>query len=301
MRVAVIGGGAVGAVLADAAAGAGHRVQLCVRTPVTRLVVLRNGEQLAPAVDILSDPGEVPGPADVVFLTVKATDTAGAAGWLTGLVGPSTLVAVVQNGLGHRSRLTGYVPPGTAVIPCLAYLAAERLGHGRVRHIGGRLLVVPAESADRVAETVAAGGLEVRGSDDMHTAEWQKLLGNLGANPITTLTMRRIDVVTEPGIADLIRGILTEAMEVGRAEGADLSPKDVDRIIAGMTRFGAETGSSMLYDRLAGRPLEHQYLTGEVVRRGAAHRIPTPLNSAVLALLDALDRSRGGEGAAGQA
>ncbi|MCP6423280.1 hypothetical protein NL463_28635, partial [Klebsiella pneumoniae] len=65
LRVAVIGGGAVGAVLADAAAGAGHRVQLCVRTPVTRLVVLRNGEQLAPAVDILSDPGEVAGPADV--------------------------------------------------------------------------------------------------------------------------------------------------------------------------------------------------------------------------------------------
>jgi 2-dehydropantoate 2-reductase len=46
----------------------------------------------------------------------------------------------------------------------------------------------------------------------------------------------------------------------------------------------------MLYDRLAGRPLEHQYLTGEVVRRAETHGIQVPLNAAILALLDALDQ-----------
>lgn len=50
--------------------------------------------------------------------------------------------------------------------------------------------------------------------------------------------------------------------------------------------------SSMLYDRLAGQPLEHQHLTGEVVRRADAHGIPVPLNAAMLALLEALDRVR---------
>ena len=48
----------------------------------------------------------------------------------------------------------------------------------------------------------------------------------------------------------------------------------------------------MLYDRLAGQPLEHQHLTGEVVRRAKAHGIPVPLNAALLALLEALDRGR---------
>jgi 2-dehydropantoate 2-reductase len=54
--------------------------------------------------------------------------------------------------------------------------------------------------------------------------------------------------------------------------------------------FGPETASSMLYDRLAGRPLEHQHLTGEVVRRGADHGILVPVNAALLALLDAIDQ-----------
>ncbi len=292
MRVAVIGAGGLGAVLADAAAGAGHAVELCVRTPIDRLVLVRDGEELVPAVRVLTAPAGVEAPADVVFLTVKATDTAGAAGWLTALVGPSTLVVVVQNGLDHAARLAPYVPAGTAIAPCLAYLAAERLGDGRVRHLAGNLLMVPADAAPRVAEAVEAGGMKVRGADDMLTAAWRKLLGNLVANPITALTLRRIDVMKDPGIADLARGLLTEAVAVGAAEGALFPPDEVERIVEGTARYGPETGSSMLYDRLAGRPLEHRYLTGEVVRRGAAHGIPTPLNSALLALLDALDRGR---------
>jgi 2-dehydropantoate 2-reductase len=61
-----------------------------------------------------------------------------------------------------------------------------------------------------------------------------------------------------------------------------------------MERFGEEAGSSMLHDRLARRPLEHQFLTGEVVRRGSAYGIDVLLNAAVLALLEAIDQPRTG-------
>ena len=81
-----------------------------------------------------------------------------------------------------------------------------------------------------------------------------------------------------------------EAVEVGRAAGAKLDDSLVEAIVAGTARYGPDTGSSMLYDRLAGRHMEHQYLTGEVVRRGQEFGIPVPLNSAILALLEAVDR-----------
>jgi 2-dehydropantoate 2-reductase len=178
------------------------------------------------------------------------------------------------------------------VVPAFAYIAAERIGPGRIRHISGNQLVVPAADEALLAKTVAAGGIEVRGVVDMKTAAWRKLLGNLVANPITALTMRRIGVIRERGIAELARGILLEAVQVGRAEGADLRDDYIEAIVVATGRYGEDTGSSMLYDRLAGRPLEHQFLTGEVVRRGEAHGIPVPLNSAILALLDALDGSR---------
>jgi 2-dehydropantoate 2-reductase len=196
--------------------------------------------------------------------------------------------------LGERIEIGRYRTPRrrAPVVPALAYIAAERLSAGRVRFLAGDRIVVPASAEDAVRSVVGPGGLVVRGVADMKTASWQKLLGNLVANAITTLTTRRIPVMQEPGIEDLARGLLLEALQVGRAEGARLSDSDVESVLAGTGRYGADTGSSMLYDRLAGRPLEHQYLTGEVVRRGNAHGIPVPLNSAVLALLEAIDRGR---------
>ena len=291
MRVAVIGAGGIGAVLAAAAVRAGHQVRVAVRTPIESLqLVTPEGETTRLAVDVRSDPAHAGEPADLVVLTVKATDNPGAAAWLSVLAPPGGLVLAVQNGLDHEERLVPFIPPKVRVAPGLAYLAAERLAAGRVRHLAGRMMVVPAAVADEVSAALSPG-IEVQGTDDMVTAGWQKLLGNLVANPLTALTMRRIDVINDPGMADVARAVLAEAVAVGQASGAKVDQADIERIVVGTSRYGSETGSSMLYDRMAGRPMEHQFLTGEVVRRGRQLGIPVPINSALLALLDALDRS----------
>ncbi len=292
MRVAVVGAGAIGTVLADAACSAGHEVTVCVRSPIDSLVIERAGAERTLPVALAIDPS-APGlaPAEVVWFTTKVNDTAGAAVWLARLCGPDTLVAAAQNGLDHEARLAPYLPSGKAV-PALAYIAAERVAPGRVRHLAGDRIVVPAgEAEQRLAKSLDGELLVVRGVHDMRTAAWQKLFGNLVANPITTLTMRRIGVMRAPGIEDLARGLLLEAAQVARAEGAQIGDGDVEAVLASTTRYGEATGSSMLYDRLAGLPLEHQHLTGEVVRRAARHGIPVPLNAALLALLDALDEA----------
>jgi 2-dehydropantoate 2-reductase len=291
MHVAVIGAGAIGAVLAGAASDSGHQVTVCARTPIDALVLERDGVDRTLPVQIAIDPGDgLLDVADVVWVTTKAGDTASAAPWLARLAGADSLVASAQNGLDQDVRLSPFVPSGW-VVPALTYIAAERVGPGRVVHLAGNRIVVPAgEAENRLAKVTA--GLVVRGAQDMRTASWRKLLGNLVANPITTLTLRRIGVMDEPAIKDLARGLLLEAVQVGRAEGARLGDEDVAAVLAGTGQYGARTGSSMLYDRLANLPLEHQFLTGEVVRRAETHGIPVPLNAGILALLEALDRGR---------
>jgi 2-dehydropantoate 2-reductase len=289
MRVAVIGAGAIGTVLAAAACDAGQQVTVCVRTPIEHLVLERDGTERTLPVTIASDPAEPQvDPVDIVWVAIKLRDTPAAAPWLARLCGDDILVAAAQNGLDQETRLAPF-SPSEWVVPALTYIAAERLQPGRVVHLAGDRVVVPAGDAEALLSQTTAG-LVVRGVQDMRTASWRKLLGNLVANPITTLTLRRIGVMEEPGIEDLARGLLLEAVQVGRAEGARLGDEDVAAVLAGTGQYGDRTGSSMLYDRLAGLPLEHQYLTGEVVRRAETHGIPVPLNAAILALLDALDR-----------
>jgi 2-dehydropantoate 2-reductase len=289
VRVAVIGAGAIGGVVADAAAETGHDVTVCVRTPIESLEIVREGDASRVNASLQSSPS---GPAaDVVFLTVKATDTASTVPYLAELCGPTTLTVCVQNGIDHASRLAPYLPADAGpVAPAIVYIAAERVAPGRICHIQGNLLIVPDVHAQTVTDALASG-MRVRGTEDIVTESWRKLLANLVGNPITALTMRRMDVLHAPGIPELARSILTEAVAVAQAEGAHLDDNDIERVLEGTARYGPETGSSMLYDRLAGRPMEHHYLTGEVVRRGAEHGIATPVNSTLLALLDGIDAS----------
>lgn len=285
-KVAVVGVGAIGGVLADAAQAAGHEVTLYTRTPFDGLSVERDGSVHDVKARVVTDLHEVTA-ADWVLLATKANQTAGAAGWLTRLAGPTTTVVVVQNGVEHRARLAPLGLPGR-VVPALTYIGAHRTEPGQVIHVSGRKVIVP----DDAAGVAFAALLDPRVADvervpDFLTAAWRKLLTNAGANPLTALTGRPISVLCSPGMRTLARGLLTEVAAVGRAAGARLTDADVAATMDYYRGLPPETRPSMLQDRLAGRPTEVDEITGVVVRTAEAHGIDVPLNRAMFALLAA--------------
>lgn len=285
--VAVVGGGAIGGVLAQAASAAGRDVVLCVRTPVPALSVTRNGTAAPVPARIITDPAAVQGPVRWVLLATKGHQTAGAAPWLYRLAGPDTIVVVVQNGVEHAERLAPLRLPGQ-VMPALTYIAARRDGPGRVVHVAGERVVVPAGPAGTALTALLDGGpVTVRTSPDFRTAAWRKLLTNVAANPVTALTGRTMAVLGEPGMADLVRGLLGEAVAAGAADGARLSAADITATLEFYAGFDPDAGTSMLADRVAGRATEHDEITGAVVRAAERHGLDAPLNRAVLALLAA--------------
>jgi 2-dehydropantoate 2-reductase len=293
-----VGAGAIGGYLAACAASAGHAVTLCVRTPIDGLVVESGGTRTDVKATVATEPAGQE-PADWMIVATKAQDTAGAAAWLRQLAGPGTAVAVVQNGVEHARLVTPHLPPGTPVLPAIAYIAAERTAPGHVLHRAGTRLAVPrGPLAASLAELLAGSRVVVAQVDDFTTAAWRKLLSNIAANPITALTQQRLHVLDDPDVRRLAGDLLTEAVAVGRAEGACLGPDDVRatlELYREYARQDADGGTSMLYDRLAGRPMEHEHLTGAVVRAGERHGTPTPLNRALLALLRAVDHGLRGD------
>jgi 2-dehydropantoate 2-reductase len=87
----------------------------------------------------------------------------------------------------------------------------------------------------------------------------------------------------------LCRGILDEAVAAARAEGIKLAEDEAARTIAALHNFSGELGTSMYFDRLAGRQLEVEALTGAIVAAGDRHGIAMPLNRALLTLLRAIN------------
>src|SRR5216683_1765752 len=89
--------------------------------------------------------------------------------------------------------------------------------------------------------------------------------------------------------------VADEAVAVARADGAQLAEDESLRTMSTLLTYPPEAGTSMYFDRLAGRELEVEALTGAGVAAGERLRIATPLNGAFLALLRAVsDAARTG-------
>jgi 2-dehydropantoate 2-reductase len=289
--VAVIGLGSVGGVVAGCLAHAGrHDVVACVRRPLERLTVERPEGTIEVALRALTDP-DTATPVDWVLLATKAHHTSSAAPWLAQLCGRSTRVAVLQNGIDHAARVAPFIGAATAV-PIMVYFNGERLAETRMRmrHVGGAGDMEAADDASGRAFAALLEGtpITVHLIADFKTQAWRKLLINAVANPITCLTLRRQEVLRRADIHAVCLAVLEEAVAVARADGAKLAEDESARTMVKLMTFGPELGTSMYFDRLAGRPLEVEALTGAIVAAGERLGVPTPLNGALLALLRAV-------------
>lgn len=285
-RIAIIGSGAIGGYLAAQAYQAGHDVTLCVRTPFSQFVyVNQHGEEKELPVKIATSLEQVKS-FPWVFVTTKIQDTASTAPWLKRLTDADSTVVVVQNGLEHVERVSPLAPQAT-VLPAIINCAVERIRPGYVKHYDSNLLLVPqGERGQALCSLLRGSEVDCRLTDDFAKVAWRKLFSNIVANPITAITKQRIEVLKHPGIRRLGRGLLQEALSVARAEGVDLPDQVVEATLQAYEAYDPRQGSSMMYDRLAGKPTEHRHLNGIIVRKGQEHGIATPLNEKIVQLLD---------------
>jgi 2-dehydropantoate 2-reductase len=197
----------------------------------------------------------------------------------------------LQNGIDHVGRVAP-LAVGATVVPVLVYYNGERLAPDRVRlrHAGAHDLVAADDEAGRAfAQLLDGTQLCVLLSEEFATLAWRKLLINAVANPITALTLQRQAVLRRPDVEELCRAILDEAVAVARADGVRLADDEAARTLATLHTFSGELGTSMYFDRLAGRSLEVEALTGAIVAVAERRGVAAPLNRALLTLLRAIN------------
>ncbi len=281
----MIGPGAIGGVMAAALLGSGdHDVVACARTGFDQLVLERKGETTTFDLRCVTDPAHVDG-ADLVVLATKAFQTGEAAGWLDALCGADTVVAALQNGVEHRQRLDPLIGDA-ALAPVIVFCPASRSGPGRVWLDGRAMLTVPDDAAGRaVADAFDGTFVDVQRSDDWLSVAWTKLLSNSAGGAITTLARGSNRLLIDSDAAALALALMDEIVAVGRAEGANLPDGIGARVLEGIQALAGDHHSSIVVDRLAGRPTEWSVRNDVVVRKAAEHGIDVPLNRAMTTLL----------------
>ena len=297
IKVAVMGAGAVGCHFGGLLARAGHDVTLIAR-PQHVDAIRRDGLRMETRtfdervrVGASADAAAVRG-ADLVLFCVKSTDTEAAGAQLRPFLDPQALVLCLQNGVDNAERLRTVLPP-EQVAAAVVYVATEMAGPGHVRHHGrGELVIEPSERSAAVAQALAAAGVPTEVSDNVRGALWAKLIINCAYNAVSAIAQRPYGQnVASVGIPEVMSDVVDECVAVARAEGVQL-PGDMHEAVRRLVETMPTQSSSTAQDLARGKPTEIDHLNGLVVRRGAAHGIPTPANRVLWALVKLLERGR---------
>ncbi len=321
MRIVIVGAGAIGGYIGARLCRAGADVVLLARGPHLRAMQERGLQVRSPDGDFEVMPqlaGDLAsiGPADVVFLGVKAHSLTALAPQLSPLLGPETVVVSTQNGIpwwyfqGHGGELDGlhleHVDPGGViasaieprrVVGSLAYFAGEVAAPGVIQHTEGNRISfgepsgLRSDRMRRIAEALIDAGFRCPVTTRFRHEIWVKVLGNVAFNPISALTRGTLEeLVRHPDTSRLVREVMVETEAVAAKIGIEL-PISIDQRMAGAEKVGAHK-TSMLQDLEAGRPMELEAVVGAVIELGDRVSVPMPATRAVYACAKMLDEHK---------
>lgn len=281
-RIAVMGAGAVGCYYGGMLARAGHDVVLIAR-PQHVEAIERDGLRMETrSFDErvrLRASSEVSAvrEAQLVLFCVKSTDTESAAKALRPHLPSTARVLTLQNGVDNDERVRAVL--AQEVIASVVYVATEMAGPGHVKHHGrGELVIAPSSIGAGLVQVLSAAGVPATLSDNVRGALWAKLILNCAYNAMSAIG--RISygrLVDSAGVPEVMRDVVAECLAVARAEGVSV-PGDVEATVRGLAATMPGQYSSTAQDVMRGKPSEIDHLNGLVVRRGAAHGVPTPVN-----------------------
>ncbi|MGH6690975.1 MAG: ketopantoate reductase family protein [Gammaproteobacteria bacterium] len=294
MRFVVYGAGAIGGSIGARLFEARSEVVLVCRGP--HLEAIRNSGLLfrTPESDerlripAVGHPGEIEWRGDdVVLLTMKTQDTEAALRDLEACAGTRVPIVCAQNGVANERIAARRF---ANVYAMMVALPSSHLEPGVVSAIAAPLSGVLhagrfSRGTDETIERVCSALASARFASDPDPAalrlKYAKLLANLG---------NALEALAGPASgerAEVLREARREALACYAAAGIDCAGQEEYQArvtrhyrampVGGETRGGGSTWQSLV----RGRPLEVDWLNGEIALLGALHGVPTPANSAL--------------------
>jgi len=234
---------------------------------------------------------------DLLIICVKSFHTKEAMLGAKPLVGPSTRVLTLQNGIGNIEIISEIIGEDK-VIGGTTNEGATLMDIGHIRHAGkGETIIgmpdgkTPVEMRS-IRELFNKVGFEAKMSRDIKGLLWSKLIINVGINALTAITRLPNGRLPEfEGTRKILREAVTEAVKVAKRKRIKLIYDDPLAKVEAVCEATATNISSMLQDVLRKKRTEIDFINGVIVRLGHELGIQTPVNSLLVDLVKTIEVS----------
>lgn len=302
-RIAVVGIGATGAVLAAALLARNPEALLVARRAGLKDQLKKNGITVTgelnyrvPVHNVVERISELKGyDPNLIFIATKTFHLHAVIDALKEIFQPGMKIVSTHNGLGTEDVIADVFGADAVFRMTLNYgvslhgpCEVSAAFFNRPNHLGA---LVPENQpmGSRVAEILTEGGLDTQCVDDIKLYVWKKMVMKCTMASICAVTDRTIKEALEfPPTREIAEGCFTEVLTIAKAMGYDLGEDYLKTALAYLEKVGIHK-DSMCVDVANRTRTEIDFLGGKVVEYGKALGIATPCYSTMTNLVRAIE------------
>jgi 2-dehydropantoate 2-reductase len=302
-RVAVVGAGPVGCVLAAHLANSGIEVTLC---DVVK-------DLLAPAIDPgikIEGAAEVTGQVartitsiddlaedtpEVIFITVKATALGIISSAIEAFHKPGVCVISWQNGIDTELVLAEHIDPKwvfRAVVNFGVNLKAPghvQMGFHHPPHFIQELDEESIDYTTGICELLTNAGLATKRSERLVDSVWQKAILNSALSPVCAATGKTMSqALLDPSLHEMVDELMKEGIAIARANEIQLG-WNFYRYGMNYLMGAGDHKPSMLIDIENNRSTEVEFINGQIINYAGHAGLRAPYNRMIRAMVKALE------------
>ncbi|MDP9857428.1 ketopantoate reductase family protein [Agrobacterium tumefaciens] len=301
MKIGVIGAGAMGGLFAARLTNQDHDVALIEVSQATIEAVEGGGLRVS---GLFGDKSyRLPvGTADrytdafeLLIVFTKGMHTTSAMEAAKHLIGPDTWALTVQNGIGNVEAIEPFVDrdrivmgmtnwPSTLIEPGFINVSGE--GEIKIWAANGQ----GSERLKAIGSALDRSGLNCKLDPDVEAAIWEKLAFNSALNSLAAITGLTVgEMGDRQESRAIVFTVLDEVVAVAMAKGLTVNADSIRQSVEHAFANHRQHKPSMLQDRLAGRRMEINTITGAISKAAAGLGVTTPVTATLAGLLATVD------------
>jgi 2-dehydropantoate 2-reductase len=300
MRIIIFGTGGVGGYFGGRLAQAGEDVTFIARGEHLRAIRANGLRVDSTSGDFVVHPAQATdnvaevGKTDLVILGVKAWQVPEAARAIKPIVGPTTIVVPLQNGVDAVPQLVAELGAHN-VIGGLCRIVSYVVGPGHIRHAGFEPSIIIGELDNRrsarieqIAHVFKHAGLDTTIAPDIQVALWTKFLFIASFSGVGAVADAPAGVLrSDPKWRAQMLSAMEEIYALAHARGVKLPSDSVAKVMAAIDALPEDATSSMQRDIAAGKPSELESQNGAVVRMARETALDVPTHTLIYETLKA--------------
>lgn len=300
MKIAVIGGGAMGSIYA------GHLSQdnevyivdvnkeLVDKINEEGISIVENGKENIYRPKALVDSIDI-GQADLIIVFVKSIYSESALAANKNLIGEKTVLMTLQNGAGHENILKKFVDEKRVVIGttedngAVIDLAKVRRGGDGKTNLGA-IVDNPSFDLGKIKETFDKSGFKVEIHDNIQQLIWNKIITNASLSSVTAILQCSMGFIARDDYAwKMTKALFDEVIKTGQTQGLTFDvEKELEKVR--MTSMNNPEGYTSIYmDVKNGRKTEVDRISGAVVQIAKEKGLEVPVSEFVVNMIHALE------------